>query len=205
MTLNADPLNLVVCGTGGQGNILISRMIGRILSHRGFQISIGETFGAAQRGGAVHSSVRISRRRTFGPLIPHGRAHIVLSLEPLETLRILSAYGNGEVLTVSNTEPVYPVGALAGRAEYPSIEGLKDAISALSKKVWFMNVSQMAEGLGAPIVSNIILVGGLVGTDLMPLTIEEVEQEIEATLPGAKVDLNLRALHMGIEAVRIPA
>ncbi len=202
MTFNAEPLNLVVCGTGGQGNILISRMIGRILSRKGYYISIGETFGAAQRGGAVHSSMRVSRKRAYGPLIPEGRAHFVLSLEPLETLRILALYGNEDVVTVSNTEPVYPVGALAGRAEYPGLDELKGAISQLSKRAWFLNVSNMAANLGAPIVSNIILLGGLLGTDLMPLIVEDVEKEIEATLPNAKIDLNLRALHMGIESVR---
>lgn len=202
MTLNAEPLNLVVCGTGGQGNILISRMIGRILSRKGYYISIGETFGAAQRGGAVHSSMRISRKRAYGPLIPQGGAHFVLSLEPLETLRILTLYGNENVVTVSNTEPVFPVGVLAGRADYPKSEQLKDTISKLSKTSWFMNVSKMAADLGAPIVSNIILVGGLLGTRLMPLTVPDMEQEIEATLPKAKVDLNIKALHMGIESVQ---
>lgn len=205
MTLNAEPLNLVVCGTGGQGNILISRMIGRILSRKGYYISIGETFGAAQRGGAVHSSMRVSRKRAYGPLIPEGRGHFVLSLEPLETLRILALYGNEDVATVSNTEPVYPVGVLAGRADYPALDKLKDAISRLSKTAWFINVSQMAASLGAPIVSNIILVGGLLGTDLMPLTIAEVEKEIEATLPKDKIDLNVKALHMGIDAVAASA
>ncbi len=202
MTLNTEPLNLVVCGTGGQGNILISRMIGRILSRKGYHISIGETFGAAQRGGAVHSSMRISRKRPYGPLIPEGGAHFVLSLEPLETLRILALYGNEHVVTVSNTEPVYPVGVLAGRAAYPDADELKETISTLSKTAWFLNVSKMAADLGAPIVSNIILVGGLLGTNLMPLTVSEMEHEIEATLPASKIELNIKALHRGIEAVQ---
>ena len=205
MTLNAEPLNLVVCGTGGQGNILISRMIGRILSRKGYHISIGETFGAAQRGGAVHSSMRISQKRAYGPLIPEGRAHFVVSLEPLETLRILTFYGNEDVMTVSNTEPVYPVGVLSGRADYPDLDELKDAVSRLSKTAWFLNVSKMAADLGAPIVSNIILVGGLLGTDLMPLSVDEVEKEMKTTLPKDKIGLNLNALHMGIESVRASA
>jgi indolepyruvate ferredoxin oxidoreductase, beta subunit len=184
---------------------LISRMIGRILSRKGYYLAIGETFGAAQRGGAVHSSMRISRKRTYGPLIPQGRAHVVLSLEPLETLRILSLYGNEHVLTVSNTEPVYPVGVRAGRARYPDIEELKETISGLSETAWFLNASEAAERLGAPIVSNIILFGGLLGINRMPLTVEEVEREIETTFPGSKVDLNLNALHRGIESVQMSA
>ena len=149
--------------------------------------------------------MRISQKRAYGPLIPEGRAHFVVSLEPLETLRILTFYGNEDVMTVSNTEPVYPVGVLSGRADYPDLDELKDAVSRLSKTAWFLNVSKMAADLGAPIVSNIILVGGLLGTDLMPLSVDEVEKEMKTTLPKDKIGLNLNALHMGIESVRASA
>ena len=201
MNLGVDPLNLIVCGVGGQGNILISRMIGRILANKGYYIAIGETFGAAQRGGAVHSSMRISRKRYYGPLIPKAKGHIILSLEPLETLRILGAYGNENVLTVSNTQPIYPVGVAAGKAHYPDLVELKEAIQNLSRSAWFVNVSQMAADLGSPIVANIILLGSLVGIGKIPLTRREVGEEIKSTFPAAVVELNLRALLLGIEAV----
>ncbi len=166
MIPDRDPLNLIVCGIGGQGNILISRMIGRILSEKGYYITIGETFGAAQRGGAVHSSMRISRKRYYGPLIPKGKGHIILSLEPLETLRILSTYGNENVLTISNTQPIYPVGVAAGKAQYPDLHELMEAVQNLSKASWFVNVSQKAIDLGSPIAANIILLGSLIGTGM---------------------------------------
>ena len=57
MNNHADPLNLIICGIGGQGNILISRLLGRTLTDKGYLVTIGETFGAAQRGGAVFSSI----------------------------------------------------------------------------------------------------------------------------------------------------
>jgi indolepyruvate ferredoxin oxidoreductase beta subunit len=201
MEVMADPLNLVVCGTGGQGNILISRMIGRVLSGNGYYVTIGETFGAAQRGGAVHSSVRIARRRYHGPLIPAGKAHVVVSLEPLETLRILSVYGNPEVTSLSNTEPIYPVGVLAGRASYPAGDELQAAITKLSRTARFLHVTRMASDLGAPIVANIILLGGLLGMESLPLSRADVEREIQSSFPESKVDLNLKALDMGVQAV----
>lgn len=201
MNLEADPINLIVCGIGGQGNILISRMVGRILADKGYHITIGETFGAAQRGGAVHSSMRISKKRFYGPLIPKGKGHVILSLEPLETLRILNAYGNDNVLTISNTQPIRPVGVAAGRSQYPDLDELQGAIQRLSKAAWFLNVSKMAIDLGSPIVANIILLGSLVGIGKLPLTRAEVGKEIKSTFPRAVVDLNLRALLVGIEAV----
>ncbi len=201
MSLNVDPLNLIVCGVGGQGNILISRMIGRILSRKGYYITIGETFGAAQRGGAVHSSMRISEKRYYGPLIPKGKAHIIVGLEPLETLRMLTAYGNEDVMTVTNTQPVYPVAVLSRRKNYPDPIKIKKTIENLSQSAWLVNVTQMALGLGAPIVANIILLGSLLGIGEVPLHSAEVEEEIRSTFPGSAVDLNLEALKMGTEAV----
>lgn len=67
MSLATDPYNLIVCGVGGQGNILIARLIGRILAENGYHLAIGETFGAAQRGGSVFSSLRISKST---PMVP---------------------------------------------------------------------------------------------------------------------------------------
>jgi len=70
----------------------------------------GRYLWAAQRGGAVFSSVRISSRRFYGPLIPEGKAHLIVGLEPLETLRLLQKYGNPQVVCITNTYTVYPVG-----------------------------------------------------------------------------------------------
>jgi len=201
MSLNVDPLNLVICGVGGQGNILMSRMIGRILAGDGYNITIGETFGAAQRGGAVHSSMRISGKREYGPLIPQGKAHVVVSLEPLETLRMLTHYGNEDVLTVSNTRPINPVGVMARRATYPDLPNLKETISRLSKEAWLVDVTRIALELGSPIVANIILLGCLVAADCLPLSVKQVEEEIRSSFPAAAVDLNLQALALGREAI----
>lgn len=201
MTINADPLNLIVCGVGGQGNILISRMIGRILSGKGYSITIGETFGAAQRGGAVYSSMRISKKCYYGPLIPKGKAHVVASLEPLETLRILVDYGNENVMTVTNTQPVHPVGVLSGRVEYPDLQTLKKTVESLSRVAWMVNATQMAVELGAPIVANIILLGSVLGTGKLPLSTEEVEEEIRASFPASAAALNLKALQAGRKAI----
>jgi indolepyruvate ferredoxin oxidoreductase beta subunit len=193
-----DPLNLIVCGVGGQGNILISRMIGRILTRNGYLVTIGETFGAAQRGGPVFSSLRISKGKYYGPLIPEGKAHVVLSLEPMETLRILMTYGNHQVITLTNSHPIYPVGVLSKRLVYPDLEAIKESIQRLSKTSSFVNATEMAIDLGSPIASNIIMLGALAGTKTIPLSEKDVEGEIKATIPGPKVELNLKALNMGI-------
>jgi indolepyruvate ferredoxin oxidoreductase beta subunit len=105
MAISADPLNLIICGVGGQGNILLSGMIGSANNRKGRFATSGETFGAAQRGGAVFSSVRISKKREYGPLMPEGKAHLILGLEPLETLRMVQRYANPGTVCISNIYP----------------------------------------------------------------------------------------------------
>ena len=201
MTSTRDPQNLIVCGIGGQGNILLSRMIGRILTGKGYRVNIGETFGAAQRGGSVYSSMRVSKTRDFGPLVPEGSAHLILSLEPLETLRMLQLYGNPDVLTVTNVQPIYPVGVLSKRVEYPNLDSLAQAIKKLSAKTWILNATQIAMDLEAPIVANIVLLGALAASEALPVSMEEMEEEIRQSFPGPNVALNLKALRAGFEGV----
>lgn len=203
MTLKNDPLNLIICGIGGQGNIRVSRMIGKILNDKGFHVTIGETFGAAQRGGAVFSCMRVSKKKDYGPLIPKGRAHMVLSLEPLEALRILGMYGNLQVATIVNTRSIYPVGVLAGEFAYPASDSLQAAIRKYSGKYWAINATQMAMELKSPIVTNIIMLGVMAQSGIIPVNVEDVRREIKTSFPSSMVDLNLEALGKGADAVKI--
>ena len=200
MSLASEPYNLIVCGVGGQGNILIARLIGRILAHKGYNLTIGETFGAAQRGGSVFSSLRISKNKQYGPLIPSGGANLIVSLEPLETLRLLSLFGNEQVMTLSNTQTTLPVAVLAGRAQYPDGDKLRQAITDLSKQAWFVPATDIAVELGAPIVSNIVLLGALLGANLLPISEEEVKEDMASTFPPSKLELNYQALQRGMQA-----
>ena len=171
------------------------------MNKKGYYVSIGETFGAAQRGGPVFSNLRISEKHAYGPLVPEGRGHVVLSLEPLETLRILSVYGNREIVTVSNSQPVYPVGVLARRQEYPGQAELEATIRKLSKSACFLNATNIALDLGAPIVANIVMMGALAGAARELVSLEDIEQEIKDSFGGDKADLNLKALKLGYDAV----
>lgn len=196
--LFADPLNMVVCGVGGQGNVLASRLIGRSLARQGYKVTIGETYGLSQRGGAVMSHVRVSMRRTCGPLIPLGCAHIILGLEPMETLRILGNYGNPQVATITNTRPILPVTVGMGITEYPDDEQLRKAISRLSGRVWFLNASKLALELGAGRLLNMVMMGALTGLALLPITDTQFEEVLRERFPDDKVTPNLQAFRMGL-------
>jgi indolepyruvate ferredoxin oxidoreductase beta subunit len=193
-----DPLNVIVTGVGGQGNVLISQVIGRALVRAGYHVTIGETYGASQRGGAVMSHLRISRQAQYGPLIPHGQADAILALEPLEALRVLGEYGNPAVTVVSNSRTVYPTAAALGTTHYPTFEEIERALDGLSSRSWLINATDIALDLGAPILANIVMVGALVGADVLPLSTKEFEPELREGLPGDRVDVNLKAFRAGL-------
>jgi indolepyruvate ferredoxin oxidoreductase beta subunit len=197
-----DPLNVIVTGVGGQGNVLISQLMGRALVRAGYHVTIGETYGASQRGGAVMSHLRISRQAQYGPLIPKGQGDAILGLEPLETLRVLGQYGNAAVTVVTNSRPVYPLAVAIGTARYPSVEEIVRALEELSSKAWLIDATDIALELGAPILANIVMVGALAGAGVLPLTPEELELELQESLPGDRLDLNLKAFRRGLAEVR---
>ena len=199
MKTQQKPFNIVVCGVGGQGNILISRLIGRILTDRGYTVSIGETFGAAQRGGSVFSCLRVSKERLYGPIIPDGQADVIISLEPMEALRQLKTLGNPDVMVLTNTKTVNPVQVTIGEQAYPDFDQLKSTITGLSKQAWFIPATDIAMEIGAPIIANIVMLGALVGSGAMEISLDEAESEVRATIPESKHGINLEALKRGYE------
>ncbi|UCH86864.1 MAG: indolepyruvate oxidoreductase subunit beta [Dehalococcoidia bacterium] len=198
----ADPLNVIVTGVGGQGNVLISQLMGSALVRTGHHVTIGETYGASQRGGAVMSHLRISREAQYGPLIPHGQANVILGLEPVETLRVLGQYGNPDVTVITNSRPVYPLAVAIGTAQYPSVEEIVKALEELSSKAWLINATDIALDLGASILTNIVMAGALVGAGVLPLAPEEFEQELQESLPADRLDFNLKAFRRGLAEVK---
>ena len=197
-----DPLNVIVTGVGGQGNVLISQLMGSALVRAGYHVTIGETYGASQRGGAVMSHLRISREAQYGPLMPYGQADVILSLEPVETLRVLAQYGNPGVTVVTNSRPVYPLAVAIGTARYPSVEEIVKALEELSSRAWMVDATDIALELGAPILANIVMAGALVGAGVLPLTAEEFESELQESLSGDRLDLNLKAFRRGVAEVK---
>ena len=132
--LLCDPYNVIITGVGGQGNVMASKVVGNMLSQKGFSVTIGETFGASQRGGSVMSHLRISSGRSWSPLIPKGRAHIVVALEPSEAIRVLMNYGNPEVKVLCNTRPIHSIGVISGELTYPSLKDIRKWVGDLSEK-----------------------------------------------------------------------
>jgi indolepyruvate ferredoxin oxidoreductase beta subunit len=197
-----DPYNIIITGVGGQGNVLASRLLGSILSSQGYTITIGETFGASQRGGSVMSHMRVSKDRSWSPQIPTGGADLIMGIEPTETVRVLANYGNSNVKTITNMRPVHSCGVISGEQKYPDMGNLKEWISELSESAWFLQATEEALVLGKAIYSNIIMVGALVGTRVLPITRNAFETVISTTMSSENLTVNLKAFDRGVELVQ---
>ncbi len=202
MNLSKDPLNLIITGVGGQGNVLASQLIGKALVRENFYVTIGETYGATQRGGAVMSHLRISKESQFSPLIPEGQADIVVALEPVEALRVIGQYGNPSVSALINSRPIFPTAVTVGDAEYPSLEKIRDAVRDLAKQFWFVDATAAAMAFGSPIFTNIIMVGALAGTRLIPIGRKNFQEAIRENFPEKTHAANLKAFDQGMEMTK---
>ncbi|MEA3359175.1 MAG: indolepyruvate oxidoreductase subunit beta [Thermodesulfobacteriota bacterium] len=199
--LSNDPYNLIITGVGGQGNVLASRMVGDMLLQSGFFVTIGETFGASQRGGSVMSHIRVSASSYFSPQIPRGLAHMIVALEPTEAIRVLKDYGNPQVKVVSNTRPIHSIGVISGEQAYPSVENIENWTGELSQKVWFIDATDAAMELGNPIFGNIIAVGALSATGVLPLDREIFRKVLLKKMTLKRVEQNMAAYDIGVSMV----
>jgi indolepyruvate ferredoxin oxidoreductase beta subunit len=200
-TLFCDPYNVIITGVGGQGNVMASRILGNMLSVKGLQITIGETFGASQRGGSVMSHLRISAASTWSPQIPAGRAHMVVALEPIEALRVLMVYGNPKTKVLCNTRAIQPISVICGDSDYPSLNYLKQSVLELTEYAWFVDATDAALKLGDPIYGNIMMIGALAAIGDLPMDQEDFKAVISKTMTSEKMEANLCAYDTGARMI----
>ena len=201
MTLVNDPLNIIIAGVGGQGNILSSDLISRAFCEEGYLVSVGETYGATQRGGSVISHIRLSLRKSYGPLIPLGQCHVIVGFEPLEVYRILRDYGHDTVRVITNDRPFYPLDALQKRSKYPGIDPLISSIKVLARHLEIVKGTDLAKQAGNPKAQNVVMVGAFAGLNWVPLPKERFLKAIEETFSGTRLEVNKRAFELGYESV----
>ena len=202
MFISKDPFNVIIGGVGGQGNVLASQILGEMLVTQGYVVTIGETYGASQRGGAVMSHLRISARDPFSPLIPEGQCDLLIALEPVEGLRILDPYGNPRVMILLNTRPIYPIDVISGDSVYQEVSKVIGKIKELSRRVWTLNATEIALEMGDPIFSNMVMLGALCAIEVLPVSRKGFESVIRDLLPSRTQEENMKAFDRGREVVQ---
>jgi indolepyruvate ferredoxin oxidoreductase beta subunit len=200
--LYKNPTNIIITGVGGQGNVMASRVLAGMLVTAGYFVTIGETFGMSQRGGSVMSHLRISPKSVRSPQIPKGSADILVALEPLEALRVLTLYGNPQITVLANSRPVYPIGVITGELSYPSPDEMKAAFQKLSAAYFLIDATSAAMELGNSVLSNIIMIGALTKTGLLPIDRNTFVREINKSIAADKCAVNLKAFDAGYEMIK---
>ncbi len=199
-SLTKDPLNIIIIGVAGQGNVVTSLLICNSLVREGYVVSFGQTNLPTQRGGPVINYIRVSKERQYSPIMPQGRADIVLGMEPVEAMRMLVQYGNPDVVTIVNPRPMSSIDIAGERAGYPVLDTLMGDIKEMSARTWVVDATEEATKLGNAIMANVVLVGVLVGTGLLPLDRESIEPVLRERFPKV-FELNMRAFDRGMELV----
>ncbi len=194
--------NLIITGVGGQGNVLSSQLLGQAFVRKGYFVTIGETYGASQRGGSVMSHIRISSQKQLSPLIPKGKADVVVALEPVEALRVITQYGSPETVAIVNPRPVYPVDVSSGDEKYPALEEIRGALAGLCRKVYYIPATEKALQMGSAILGNMIMIGALLAVDLLPLQEDEFCQILSQAFRGNRLTINLQALAEGKKSIQ---
>jgi|YelNatPaOPRAMG01_1025707.scaffolds.fasta_scaffold00749_21 Pyruvate:ferredoxin oxidoreductase and related 2-oxoacid:ferredoxin oxidoreductases, gamma subunit len=188
-------LNLIVAGVGGQGSVLASHIIAEAAIDKGFKVRVGETFGAAMRGGAVASHVRIGE--VSSPLIQRHKAQAILALEPLEGLRVGLKFLAPTGIVILNTRPIPPVDVFMGKFVYPELEELVRILKNLGKEVYAFDATQLAIEAGNPRTLNSVILGALSASKVWPFPPEVLEEAIVARVPPQTREVNLRAFQLG--------
>lgn len=190
----AETKNVLLVGVGGQGTILVGKILSSGLVTAGFDVKMSEVHGMAQRGGSVSNQVRYGEK-VFSPIISKGQADIIVAFESMEALRWLGYLKPGGKIVVNDYQiPSAPI--LMGKKDYP--EGVLDILQAKANTS-VVQAAQIAEDLGNVKSMNVVLFGALVkGMQLMDI---DWEQVIKNNVKEKTIDVNLKAFRAGLATV----
>lgn len=184
--------DILICGVGGQGTVLASKLIAAAAMEEGNTVHSAETIGMAQRGGSVTSHVRIGE--AYSPLIPKGKCDMILAFEPAEAVRNLP-YLKKDGLVIVSSVPVKPTTESLHETGYDGTE----MIAYLREKcnVIVVDSEALCARYGSNKYLNVILLGVAVGSGVLGISKEAVKREIEKRVPQKYVENNRQAFEDG--------
>ena len=184
-------------GVGGQGILLATMVLAEAAICAGHNTLTSEVHGMAQRGGVVESTVVIGNIKS--PIISDGEADVLLGFEPVETYLAMKKCSADSVV-VSNTVPIIPYTVAIGRGRYPNVEELFDFIRSRVKQIITLNAQALAEQAGSMLAANIVMLGTLARSGVLPIPRQAFEEAIRTRTKVKFVETNLRAFELGFAA-----
>jgi len=189
---------IVFVGVGGQGNLLATRLLGEACLSAGIPAVVSEIHCMAQRGGIVESTVVIGAR---SPIVSRGEADVLIGFEPLETLRALNKC-NKNTVVITNTHPLPPFTVAIGQGVYPDIDKAFDLIRDNVCSLISLDGDKLAARAGNPLSLNMVMLGALIGSKIIPLDEDILKQTIAKTTKQTFLESNLKAFDLGAAAAR---
>jgi indolepyruvate ferredoxin oxidoreductase beta subunit len=190
---------LIIVAVGGQGNLLASRVIGEAALLSGIDVRMSEIHGMAQRGGVVESSIVFGDAQST--VISDGEADVLLGFEPSETLRALNKC-NLNTVVITNLAKLPSFTVTTGKTVYPDLDVLQELIRKKTAKLIAFDAAAMAVKAGNVLSVNMVLLGALIQTQTVPLSVETVKEAITKRTRKAFVESNLKAFELGFSAAK---
>ena len=184
--------NIMIVGVGGQGTLLASKLLGRLLLTRDYDVKVSEVHGMSQRGGSVVTYVRYGDK-VYSPIIDKGEADYILSFELLEAARAAEWLRPGGTI-ITNTQQINPMPVITGAASYP--EDLLGKLNALGLKVDALDALTLAQEAGSAKAVNLVLLGRLSNYS-HEFNEDEWMTAIEQSVPQNFLEMNKKAFHLG--------
>ena len=183
--------SILLCGVGGQGTVLASKLIAYAAMRGGLDVRTSETIGMAQRGGCVVSHVRVGHNIN-SPLIPRGSADLLLGFEPAEAVRCLPYLRRGGTAVVSRA-PISPVTASLSGSSYDGADMLAYLTDQVENLI-VLDTEEILTACGSPRVLNIALLAAAAKTGALGITPDELRAAVRERLPEKFHALNLGAI-----------
>jgi indolepyruvate ferredoxin oxidoreductase beta subunit len=189
--------NILLCGVGGQGTVLASRLIALAAMEKGMEAKGAETIGMAQRGGSVVSHVRIGEN-IKSPLIPHKKADLIIGFEPAEAVRCLP-YLKKDGAVIVCPKDIQPVTSSLMGGSYKGDE-IMEYLKRNVKNIVVVDGDEISEKCGSSKVLNVALLGAAVSSGEVGISFEEMKTAVEKRVPEKFKDMNIKALTLGFES-----
>ncbi len=204
MNKSSDTFNIMFVGVGGQGLMLLSAILGKAAVDTGLNVMTGEQHGLSQRQGSIYVHFRIGN--PISPLIPYGKADILIAMEASEALRYVEYLKEDGVVIMSNrimpsvTETEQVALDKEKKNKYLTVEQIVEKLEQITKNIVLLDSLELAIKVGNARTENSVLIGATVACKDFPIPAEEVRRAVLALVPTKTVDANFRAFDLGIEA-----
>lgn len=188
-----------IVGVGGQGVLLASMVLGNAAMNAGYKVMMSEVHGMAQRGGSVRSTVRFGDE-VFSPLEETGGADMIMSFEPVETVRALPL-GNKDTVIIMNLDPVLPGNVAAGFETYPEMDALVKEVRNQNNHTITLEATKIAIEAGKAVAANAVMVGAVAAVKGFPLDRELLKEVLLEKVPPKAKELNAKAFDLGYDII----